>query len=95
MMFWYDHDMSGWGYAWMGIGMVLFWGLLITGFVLLVKFAAQTDRSPAAGPHLPTAEQILADRFARGEIETDEYTNRLEILRGQSTAPSRKAKGQN
>ena len=31
MMFWYDHDMGWWGYAGMGVGMVLFWGLIIVG----------------------------------------------------------------
>lgn len=30
MMFWYGHDMGGWGYASMAIGMVLFWTLPIT-----------------------------------------------------------------
>jgi hypothetical protein len=25
MMFWYDHNMGWWGWAGMGIGMVLFW----------------------------------------------------------------------
>ncbi len=28
-----------------------------------------------------TAEELLADRFARGEIEEDEYNKRLEVLR--------------
>ena len=27
-MFWYDHNMGWWGYAGMGIGMVLFWALV-------------------------------------------------------------------
>ena len=33
MMFWSDHDMSGWGYAGMAIGMVLFWVLIIVAIV--------------------------------------------------------------
>ena len=31
MMFWSGHDMSGWGYAGMAVGMVLFWVLMILG----------------------------------------------------------------
>ncbi|UGT72393.1 SHOCT domain-containing protein [Nocardia gipuzkoensis] len=89
MMFWYDHDMSGWGYAWMGIGMVVFWAVLITGFVLLVKYATQTGRTQPPGQPPPTAEQILAERFARGEIDRDEYLKRLETLRGPATIPTR------
>ena len=27
-MFWYDHDMGWWGYAGLGIGMVLLWALI-------------------------------------------------------------------
>ena len=37
MMFWYDHDMSGWGYAGMAIGMVLFWALLIVAIIALIR----------------------------------------------------------
>ena len=33
MMFWSDHDMSGWGYTGMVIGMVLFWALIIVGII--------------------------------------------------------------
>lgn len=30
MMFWYDHDVSGWGWFGMSVGMVLFWALITT-----------------------------------------------------------------
>jgi putative membrane protein len=32
-------------------------------------------------PPPPTAEQVLAERFARGEIDADEYRQRLDTLR--------------
>jgi putative membrane protein len=78
MMFWYDHDMGWWGYAGMGIGMILFWGLLIAGIVGLVVFISgerQTRQSP------PSPEQILAARFSQGEISESEYRDRLGALR--------------
>ncbi|MFZ4247511.1 SHOCT domain-containing protein [Streptomyces griseoincarnatus] len=34
------------------------------------------DRRP------PAAEQVLAERFARGEIDEDEYRRRAAVLRG-------------
>ena len=37
MMFWYDHDVSGWGWFAMSAGMILFWALIITVVVLLVR----------------------------------------------------------
>jgi len=79
MMFWYDHDMGWWGYAGMGVGMVLFWGLIIVGIVALIR---STTGSPQA-PHgdAATAEQLLSARFASGEIDETQYRERLAILR--------------
>jgi uncharacterized membrane protein len=39
------------------------------------------SRSTTPRP-LPDAERVLADRFARGEIDTGEYEQRLHTLRG-------------
>ena len=78
MMFWYDHDMGWWGYAGMGIGMVLFWALVVAGIVALVVFVSG-DRQSQQQP--PSPEQILAARFARGEISETEYRDRLAVLR--------------
>ena len=36
-MHWWGSDVSGWGYALMSVGMLLFWGLVIGGVVLLVR----------------------------------------------------------
>ena len=86
MMFWSDHDMSGWGYAGMAIGMVLFWVLIIVAIVALIRFSTggtQTRVITAPAPHhRETPEQLLAARFARGEIDEAEYQQRLAVLRG-------------
>jgi putative membrane protein len=84
MMFWYDHDMGWWGYAGMGIGMVLFWALLIAGIVGLVISASggwRTGHYPLAAQ---SPEQILAARFARGEISEAEYRERLALMRNNA-----------
>lgn len=88
MMFWSDHDMSGWGYTGMVIGMVLFWALIIVGIIALIRYttgATQTRAVPQP-QHQPysdyeTSEQLLASRFARGEVDETEYRQRLEVLR--------------
>jgi putative membrane protein len=77
---------TGWGWgAWlaMGIGMIVFWGLVITGSIALVRFvAASRDHHPSSGGDgLSEADRLLAERFARGEIDEDEYRRRSALLR--------------
>ena len=62
----------------MGMGMVLFWALVVAGIVALVVFVSG-DRQSQHQP--PSPEQILAARFASGEISQTEYRDRLAVLR--------------
>ncbi|GAA2558955.1 SHOCT domain-containing protein [Pseudonocardia hydrocarbonoxydans] len=78
MMWSYGPGMSGWGYALTTVSMVLFWGLIVFGAVVVVRYFGRTGRSV---PDRPTAEQVLAQRFARGEIDEQEYRHRLDTLR--------------
>ncbi len=80
-MFWYGPGMAGWGYALMTIGMVLFWALVIFGVVALVRSFTRVDQPTTTRS---TPEQLLAERFARGEIDEHEYHQRLEVLRNGS-----------
>lgn len=70
--------------------------LLVVGVLLLVGGLlrnGRTDRTPdrdgrggrgvELGPSAPNAEQILAQRYARGEIDAEEYEQRLQRLRGR------------
>jgi putative membrane protein len=87
MMWGYDW---GWG-AWlaMSVMMVLFWGLVIAGIVVLVRYLTSSRQGggpasgggPTSGRGREDAEEILAQRFARGEIDEEEYTRRRELLR--------------
>ena len=87
MMFWSDHDMSGWGYTGMIIGMVLFWAMIIVGIIALIRYTAGSSTQGAGTPITPpyndyeTPERLLAARFARGEVDEPEYRHRLEVLR--------------
>lgn len=81
MMFWYGNGMSGWGYGLMTVGMVVFWALLIGGFIALIRYTtAGSDTSAKTTLSGPTPQQILAERYARGEIDHEEYTQRLKML---------------
>lgn len=66
-----------------GGGMVL-WTLLlialVVGGIWLAVRAFRGDSGPTA-PHRSSALQILEDRFARGEIDSDEFEERRRALR--------------
>ncbi|MDT2009096.1 hypothetical protein FXW78_43155 [Rhodococcus opacus] len=80
----YDYDPGGWGFALMFVGMALFWALLIAGIVLLTRYVDHSGHTPVGTPSARHgAEKMLAERFARVEIDQDEYRNRLAILRGE------------
>lgn len=69
---------------WMAGGMVLWWcvATAVAGvLVLLVAgawFAAAGRGQDEAGP----AHDVLAGRFARGEIDEEDYRRRAAVLRG-------------
>lgn len=78
---------SGYGVGWMW----LFWLLLVAGVVLLVVVAVRvvggggtrpTGDRPDAGarPGRSRARELLDERYARGEITTEEYRERLSAL---------------
>ncbi|GAA2244023.1 MULTISPECIES: SHOCT domain-containing protein [Kitasatospora] len=88
-MMWYD---GGWGWGgWlvMLVMMVLLWALVIAGVIALVHYLTGIRHGRQPGPPPPgeperghrRAEELLAERFARGEIDGDEYKRRLTLLR--------------
>jgi putative membrane protein len=87
MMFWYDHNVSGWGWFAMSTGMILFWALIITIAVLLFR-ALNHPQERTHTPAAPSPEDILRERLARGEIDEDDYRRRLNALHaGPLTKP--------
>lgn len=71
-MIWFDHGWGWWGWLAMVAGMLLLWGPMVWVVVALMR-----GSTPAA----PDAEQVLAERFARGELDGAEYHQRLDTLR--------------
>jgi putative membrane protein len=76
MVAWYWHA-HGWGPGlWLWITwMVLFWGALLAAGVYFIR------RRPTRVDAGPSAEELLAERYARGEIDADEYRQRRMVLR--------------
>lgn len=86
-MYWNGHDMNGWDWFAMSVGTVLLWTLLIAVAVLVFRALTRVpDPSyPDASRSRATAvpERLLAERFARGEIDEEEYRRRLAVLRAE------------
>ena len=74
MMLW-DYG-AGWGYLFMAMWMVAFWGLVIGAILLIVR--AATTESRVSVPVAPATDprRMLAQRYARGEID-EEFRDRL------------------
>ena len=76
-LLWHGHgDPGGWWWLWR-IGMLLFW-------IILIGFAFFWFRRWGWGRERSGAERgrdILAERYARGEISVEEYRERLSELR--------------
>jgi putative membrane protein len=87
MYVWTGHWGIG-GWLAMGLGMLAVWVLAAAGIVWLVHYLA--DRRIAAAPAAPSdatshptrpsAQEILDARYARGEIDEDEYRRRRDTL---------------
>jgi len=74
---------SGWMWGGTGIGMVvgmLFWVLLIVGAVLLVIWAVQRFTAGGGAKVEESALDILNKRYARGEIDRDEYDEKKKAI---------------
>lgn len=83
MMYGWSGDMGIWGYIMMSVSMLIFWGAIIAGVVLLARSLRATGQQHYQAPPSRGAEDLLAERFARGEIDETEYRARLAVLRGR------------
>lgn len=77
MMGWWDWD-SG---SWLGMGAWMVVALVIAIVIAwLVIRLAGGDQGRAAPPAPETPDEILRQRFARGEIDAEEYRQRSAVL---------------
>lgn len=88
-MMW-GHDGFGFGYGggWMmGIGMLLFWGVIIFAVFMLARGASRRTGGGDLMPRDRTAIEILRERYARGEIDRREFEEKLGDLERPGSPP--------
>lgn len=78
---WHDGSWDAGDWVAMSTMMLLFWIGLIALVIWLARLGSSRDPRGTHGSSLPpTPDEILADRFARGEIDEDEFLRRRRML---------------
>jgi putative membrane protein len=75
-MMWWPNSWGWGGWLMMTFTMLAVWGFVAWLVVTVIRPPGSRDSSPG-----PNADEILAERFARGEIDEDEFTKRKALLR--------------
>ena len=75
----FDGMGSGWGMGFGGFFMILFWILVIAGVVVLVKWLVD-QLSADEGSRDKSPLEILRERYARSEINREEYEQKRRDL---------------
>jgi putative membrane protein len=80
MMDWYDHGSGSNNWIWMMLAMVVFWGLVVVALIALFRGTRRNGTPGGTGPREQDPLELLDGRFARGEIDAEEYHTRREVL---------------
>jgi putative membrane protein len=80
---WYGLGRFGYGHmqpwmSWVGpIVMIVFWALVVTAIVFLIRYLAHQSRSSTNDS---SALAILKERYAKGEIDKEEFDQKRKDL---------------
>jgi len=86
----WHHGYGGWGWGWgswilTAMILTVFFALVITAIVAAVRYLGGPGRHHGPADHGAQPgrrpEDLLAERFARGEIDDEEYRRRIIVLR--------------
>ena len=72
------NDFGWWGFGFGPVFMLFFWGVVIVGIVALVR--RQAAGSSPSQAREKTAGDIVRERYARGEIDRQEYEQKMQDL---------------
>jgi putative membrane protein len=75
--------MMGWGYGgwFMGIINIIFWVVVIIGVFYLIKYLSSSSKQSGQPTGTDSALDILRERYARGEINREEFEEKKKVLK--------------
>ena len=80
----WHHGYGGWGWgSWVltAIALTVFFAFVITAIVAMGRYLGGSGPLRHSPPPGRPAEEILAERFARGAIDDEEFHRRIALLR--------------
>jgi putative membrane protein len=82
MIMMWGYGYNGWGWMWV-VGGVVVVGIVVLVVVLIRNSTVPAREGATAAAATSTPRQILDERYARGELTTEEYRERIETLGGK------------
>lgn len=74
-------EFGGWGMGFGFVFMLLFWALIILGIVVAIRWLMRESQArPEQLHHSRTPLEIVQERYARGEIDREEYEQKKRDL---------------
>jgi putative membrane protein len=85
----FHHYGPGWGPGWWVLGGFLWLAFWVVVVVLIVSLVRGRHHHPHGEDGLGQSDalRVLEDRYARGEIDRDEFLERRAVLRGGAPPP--------
>lgn len=80
MMWYWGGGVHWWGWLLGFLGMVVFWGVVVW---VIWYFVASLGRRQPRREEPGSAQRILDERLARGDIDPEEYRRLRDVLRGE------------
>ncbi|WAL49885.1 SHOCT domain-containing protein [Rhodococcus pyridinivorans] len=82
----------GWaGWTVMAVCMLAFWAVVF--YLMAAMFRTDRASGPARPEHEADPLQVLEERFARGDIDSDEFVARRQLLTQTRDAATRERQG--
>lgn len=79
-MYWDDHASNGWMYVLMTGWFTILAVVVVLAVVAVIRFQNRSAPDRHYVAPMSSARQTLAQRFARGELDEDEFRRRLAVL---------------